>query len=491
MFRFAEIGRQIAKKDYEARLPELRANLLDLQQELRQANFPVILVLSGDDRVGIGETLSILHEWMDPRYLITSVLEDIEDGENPEYWAFWRNLPPKGRIGIIFGSWYRQTIRRGVKNPEQAAALDQAMARINFFEKELIEDGALILKFWLHLKKSELEKRMASYANQEHAPWLSLQDERKILRLYDKGRTVIERVLRGTSTREAPWRLVEGADPRYRNLSVGEFLRDELAARLKAAAAPPEPPAPRPQKLREKYMILGTLDLAKRLTRPKYERQLHEYQTRLNVLLRKAMERRQASVLLFEGWDAAGKGGIIRRIAAAMDARQYRVIPIAAPTEEEKKYHYLWRFWKHLPRGGRVTIFDRSWYGRVLVERVEGFARRDEWDRAYRELNDFEEQLTEHGILLLKFWLHIDKDEQHRRFREREKTPYKQYKITDEDWRNRKKWDEYEAAVNEMVERTSTEIAPWTLVEANDKYYARVKVLRKFCDELAEKLKVK
>ncbi len=485
MFRFAEIGRQISKKDYEARLPELRAHLLDLQQELRQADFPVILVLSGDDRVGIGETLSILYEWMDPRYLITSVLDDDEDGENPAFWRFWRNLPPRGRIGIIFGSWYRRVIRRGVKNPRKTALLDAALARINFFEKELIDDGALIVKFWLHLKKTELEKRMRSYAKRKHAPWLSLQDERDILRLYDQGQSVIERVLRGTSTHEAPWRLVEGADPRYRNLSVGEFLRDELATRLKTAV---RRRAPTPLHRREKYAVLDTLDLAKSLPRPKYEVQKKACQEQLNVLLREAMDRGQSSILLFEGWDAAGKGGIIRRITAAMDARQYRVIPIAAPTDEEKQYHYLWRFWKNLPRAGRVTIFDRTWYGRVLVERVEGFARVDEWERAYREINDFEEQLCEHGILLLKFWLHIDKAEQYRRFREREKTPYKQYKITPEDWRNRKRWNDYEAAVNEMIERTSTDIAPWTLVEANDKYYARIKALRTFSDALRSKL---
>jgi polyphosphate:AMP phosphotransferase len=488
MFHYAELGRKVDKKDYEKRVPELRASLLDLQQRLRQAKFPVIIVLSGDDRIGIAETLSILHEWMDPRSIITSVLDDPNDGENPEFWRFWVNLPPRGRIGIIFGSWYRKAIRRAVKNPDKKSQLEAALARINFFEKELADDGALILKFWLHLKKSDLEKRMRSLAKDPKAPKLSLEDERKILRLYDHGRRVIERVLRGTSSAQAPWRVVEGFDARYRNLAVGEALREELAAKLAAEA---EPPAPKPSPVihkRPPIDVLGTLDLSKRLSRSAYEKQLESQQRRLNALSHEAAESKLPCIMVFEGWDAAGKGGIIRRLTMPMDARHYRVIPIAAPTDEELSYPYLWRFWRQIPRAGRLTVFDRSWYGRVLVERVEGFARPAEWDRAYAEINDFEDQLVNHGFLLLKFWLQIDKAEQLRRFRERERTPYKQYKITPEDWRNRKKWGAYEAAVNDMLVRTSTDVAPWTLVEANDKLYARVKVLKTVCDALAKRL---
>ena len=189
-------------------------------------------------------------------------------------------------------------------------------------------------------------------------------------------------------------------------------------------------------------------------------------------------------VAVFEGWDAGGKGGAIRRLTRGLDARDYRVVPIAAPTEDERAHHYLWRFWRYLPRRGRITIFDRSWYGRVLVERVEGFAAEDEWRRAYSEINDFEAQLTDFGTVLLKFWLHITPDEQLRRFEERQGIGYKQWKITDEDWRNREKWALYESAVQDMVERTSTSAAPWTLVEGNSKRYARLKVLRTVCDAL-------
>jgi polyphosphate kinase 2 (PPK2 family) len=224
------------------------------------------------------------------------------------------------------------------------------------------------------------------------------------------------------------------------------------------------------------------------LTDSKYKKLLEKYQVRLNLLAREAKERRRSAILLFEGWDAAGKGGIIRRATAAMDARDYQVIPIAAPTDEERAHHYLWRFWRHIPRAGRVTIFDRTWYGRVLVERVEGFATEAEWRRAYSEIVDFEQQLHEHGILLLKFWAHIDMDEQLRRFEERQSTPHKHYKITDEDLRNREKWHDYELAANEMLDRTWTEFAPWHLIEANDKKFARIKVLKIICDRLGDSL---
>ena len=218
--------------------------------------------------------------------------------------------------------------------------------------------------------------------------------------------------------------------------------------------------------------------MSQAVSKKRFTTELERQQGRLNLLQRRAQERGISTILVFEGWDAAGKGGAIRRLTGALDARSYQVIPVAAPTDEERAQHYLWRFWRRLSRAGRVTIFDRSWYGRVLVERVEGFAGEHEWRRAYSEINAFEEQLVEHGIVLVKYWIHITEDEQMRRFREREKSLYKQWKLTDEDWRNRGKWSEYERAVTEMVERTSTRLAPWTLVEGNNKYFARLKVLK-------------
>ena len=230
--------------------------------------------------------------------------------------------------------------------------------------------------------------------------------------------------------------------------------------------------------------ILSSLDMSLQLPKPDYKKQLQKCQARLNQLHRKALKKKISTILLFEGPDAAGKGGAIRRITAALDARHYQVLPIAAPTDEERAHHYLWRFWRHLSRAGRINIFDRSWYGRVLVERVEGFAAENEWKRAFAEINEFEEQLTEHGILLLKYWVHISKDEQLERFKAREQTPHKRWKLTEEDWRNRERWDDYERAVNDIVEHTSTHTAPWVLVEGNDKRFSRIKVISTFCDRL-------
>jgi polyphosphate kinase 2 (PPK2 family) len=229
--------------------------------------------------------------------------------------------------------------------------------------------------------------------------------------------------------------------------------------------------------------------MTKSLTKEEYSEKLKKYQARLNLLHRKARSKKISTILVFEGWDAAGKGGAIRRTTAALDARDYQVIPIAAPTDEELAHHYLWRFWRHLGRAGRVTIFDRSWYGRVLVERIEGFAGEKEWRRSYAEINNFERELVEHGIVLLKFWVNITKDEQEARFKARQEISYKRWKLTEEDWRNRERWDDYEIAVNDMVGQTSTRIAPWVLVEGNCKRYSRIKVLKTICSRLEERLK--
>ena len=309
--------------------------------------------------------------------------------------------------------------------------------------------------------------------------------------IYDKFRAVSEHALRHTSTGVAPWIVVEGADEQYRSLTVAKILLDAMrkrvdqekkGARRVAVSAPPPPPAA------DRRDLINSLDMKLALTKKKFDKELEKYQGRLNLLSRNPKFKERSLICVFEGSDAAGKGGTIRRITGALDARQYAIVPIAAPTEEERVQPYLWRFWRHVPRIGRVTIFDRSWYGRVLVERVEGFAREEDWMRAYAEINDFEDQLVRSGAIVAKFWLAITAEEQLRRFKEREKTRFKRFKITEEDWRNRKKWDDYEHAVCDMIDRTSTEIAPWTLVEANDKLHARIKVLKTLCDRLEEAL---
>lgn len=299
-----------------------------------------------------------------------------------------------------------------------------------------------------------------------------------------------ESVIRHTSTAEAPWTIVEGFDPYYRSLTVGKVILNAIRKRLDEADKKREEiSAPPPLPSIDHLNILKTLNLDQKISKKAYQDELEKYQGTLALLTRNPKFKNITVIALFEGNDAAGKGGAIRRITGALDARYYNVIPIAAPTEEERAQPYLWRFWRHIPRRGRFTIFDRSWYGRVLVERVEKLCSEANWMRAYGEINDFEAQLVRHNIVLVKFWLSISKEEQLKRFKEREAIAFKHFKITAEDWRNREKWDEYDTAVCDMMDRTSTAIAPWTMVEANDKNFARIKILKTLCLQIETMLK--
>ncbi len=479
MFASAELGQSLSREQYDAALPELRARLLQAQLELRGGKFPVIVIVSGADGAGKGELVHRLNEWLDPRGVETHAFWGCsdEERERPPYWRFWRALPGRGRIGILFGSWYTEPILARVGGRMKRAGFDLALERIADFEQMLAADGALIVKFWLHLAKRDQKKRLRKLEKEGRLG----PDDWKHYQLYERFVRVSERAVRRTDTGAAPWHVIEATDRRHRELTAGTLLCQALRARLDRPVAPPATapaPAPRPLLRARRVSVLDRVDLSARLAEAEYERQLARQQATLSRLAWEAHARRRSLVLVFEGWDAAGKGSAIRRVTQALDPRLYRVVGIAAPTDEERAQHYLWRFWRHLPRAGFVTIFDRSWYGRVLVERVEGFARPDEWQRAYHEINAFEEQLVGHGILLAKFWLHLSPAEQLRRFKERQTVAYKRHKITDEDWRNRKKWPDYRRAVDEMVARCSTEFAPWTLVAGDDKRHARIQILK-------------
>ncbi len=526
MFEAAELGRKVSRNDYEAQEPKLRLGLLDLQQQLRNADFPVIVVFAGVDGAGKGSTVNLLNSWMDPRWLITRAYTEPsqEEAERPEFWRYWRDLPPKGRIGMFLSAWYSQPVLDRVYGRIRLDELDDKLDRIRSFESALAEDGALILKFWMHLGKDAQKKRLKSLEKDPLLSWRVTETDWKHWRKYNDFVAAAERTIMRTSIGQAPWHILEGFDPRYRHLAVGNLLmesirkhiadgvaRRQVAVQLarddssknarsttagKGKPASAQAVAQQPEPALEDSVtglptILSTLDMSKKLERKAYKTQLKKYQGKLNQLHRQASAQGISTLMVFEGWDAGGKGGAVRRCTAALDARRYQVLPFAAPTDEERAQHYLWRFWRHLGRASRVTIFDRSWYGRVLVERVEGFATQDEWMRAYAEINDFEAQLVQHGIVLLKYWLHITPEEQLKRFKAREETPYKRWKLTDEDWRNREKWPLYEAAVNDMVERTSTRLAPWTLVEGDDKLYARVKVIKTMVERLDTALKAR
>ncbi|MBI2946404.1 MAG: polyphosphate:AMP phosphotransferase [Verrucomicrobia bacterium] len=490
----AEANHRLSKKEYERLLPELRACLVQAQSSLRQANFSVVVLISGVDGAGKGEVVQRLNEWLDPRGVDTQAFwqPSDEERERPPYWRFWRTLPARGRLGIFVGSWYSQPLVDRVYGKTRNAHLDRALKRIADFERTLAEDETLVLKFALHLSKKDQRRRLRDLEKKPETHWRVLPTDWKHHQLYDRFTKTAERVIQQTHSAKTPWFVVEAADPRYRDMTVGRILLKSLQARLtqRRHQKPDKSSSERAVEVRKRGAdLLKGVDLNQSLSDKKYRKQLSKYQGKLGRLIWAANARKISTVVVFEGWDAAGKGSAIRRLTEAMDPRLYRIIPIAAPNDEERAHHYLWRFWRHIPRSGLCTIFDRSWYGRVLVERVEGFARLEEWKRAYQEINDFEEQLAESGIVVAKFWIHISKDEQLRRFKKREETAYKRYKITEEDWRNRRKWGAYEQAVNEMVVRTSTDCGRWTLIAGNDKKIARIQILKTLCRTLEAALK--
>ena len=491
MFESFELGHRISDRAYAAAEPKLRQELLQAQYELlEKKHFPVIILIGGVDGAGKGETVNILNRWMDPRHIVTHAFGEMsdEERERPRMWRYWRALPPKGRIGILFGAWHTDPIVDRVMARTGDAELTRALDEIVSFERMMADEGALILKFWFHLSKKVQKERLRALEADPKTRWRVTDTDWKRFKLYDSFRAVSETALQETSTGYAPWTVVEGTDPNYRYLAVGRALLDALRNRLAGGAQAASRPAALPEPALDGRTVLSGVDYSHQLAHKPYNRALEKYQGELNLLSRQKKFRNRSLIIVFEGVDAAGKGSTIRRVSGALDARHYQIIPIAAPTEEERAQPYLWRFWRHLPRTGRVTIFDRSWYGRVLVERVERFCSHQDWMRAYHEINEFEEQLTEAGGVVVKFWLTVTKDEQLRRFRERQKSPFKNFKLTPVDWRNRKKWNDYQRAVCEMIERTSTARAPWFVIPSNDKNYARIEVLKTLCERVAAAL---
>jgi polyphosphate:AMP phosphotransferase len=492
MFESAELGHRVDRAEYETLVPKLRAALLDVQmQVVEAAAFPVLLLSAGTAGGGRADVVNLLVEWMDPRH-VTALAPDLATREGhlrQPTWRYGQELPPKGKLGVFYGSWYTPLIEDRVYRRIGASGLAQALDEIIGFERMLVDEGALIVKVWTYLNKKAQRKRFDDLEADPSTAWRVTKRDWQHHERYQRFRSISEQVLRQTSTAEAPWTVVAAAEPRYRNLTIARTLLDAMRTRLERGKLTPmrrvAPPAPASIDARN---VVAELDLAKGLSDSAYAKRFPAARARLAALSRAKAFRDVAVAVVFEGNDAAGKGGAIRRLTSALDLRSYRVVPIAAPTEEERAQPYLWRFWRHVPHKGHFVIFDRSWYGRVLVERVEGFAAESDWMRAYREIVEFETSLVRCEIVVVKFWLAISKDEQLKRFREREQTPFKRFKITDEDWRNRKKWNAYERAVCDMVDRTSTDIAPWHLVEANDKKWARVRILEIICDAIENAL---
>ncbi|EHR69857.1 polyphosphate:AMP phosphotransferase [Burkholderiales bacterium JOSHI_001] len=492
MFESANLTHTVPKAAFQREQAALRAALLNAQYDLNlDGRFPVLILIAGVEGAGKGETVNLLNEWMDPRHIRTTAFgaPSDEELERPPAWRFWRALPPKGRIGIFFGAWHTLPIVQRVMGQIDEGEFASAIGDIQRLEKMLCDEGVLLLKYWFHISKDQQRKRLKALEKDPQTRWRVTDTDWSYFKLYDRFVSVCEPFVRQTSTAQAPWIVVPGVDPNFRALSVGRHLLAALRARLddKPARTRPRKALPLPAH-DDQVNVLSALVSKPPMPRAAYVKELQHWQGRLALASRHARFKRLSVVVVFEGNDGAGKGGAIRRVTQALDARLYDNIPVAAPSEEERAQPYLWRFWRRLPRRGRFAFFDRSWYGRVLVERVERLCSHADWMRAYGEINDFESALLRHQVVLVKFWLAIDKDEQYRRFKQREQVAFKRFKITAEDWRNREKWDAYTTAVCDMVDHTSTASAPWTLVEANDKYRARIQVLRTLCEAVEQAL---
>lgn len=483
MLEQVDLSKSISKKEYEAVLDPLRWRLSALQEQAKDAGVCTVIVFEGWDAAGKGTLINRLATALDPRgfkvHPISAPTE--EEALRPFLWRFWTRLPAKGQIGIFDRSWYGDVLIGRVEKLIPRKRWQRSYEEILEFERQLADDGVILIKFWLHIDKREQKKRFKKLERDPALSWKVGKGEWRRHRQYDKYLLAVEEMLERTNTAFAPWTVVEATDRRFARVKMYETviagLERALArpSRSATAAGPSVPQAIGPVAVQTG--MLDHADLTKTLGQAEYTKRLDDLQEELFRLEHEIYTYRIPVVIAYEGWDAAGKGGNIKRLTLGLDPRGYEVIPVGAPTDDEKAHHYLWRFWRHLPKAGHIVIFDRTWYGRVLVERVEGFCAREDWERAYREINEFEGQLVSFGTVLIKFWLHISKEEQLRRFQERETVEHKKYKITPEDWRNREKWDLYKAAITDMLQRTSTTYAPWTIVEANSKYYGRIKAL--------------
>jgi len=495
MLELVDLDRQISREEYEKVFPGLEIALGECQRAARAAGVPVLVVFEGWDAAGKGTMINRLTQALDPRGFKVHPICAPDENERlrPWMWRFWNALPADGKIAVFDRSWYGNVLIGRMEKLVGRKEWEQAYDDIQVFERQLTDAGAVIVKFWLHISRCEQKRRLKAIEKNAATAWKVGKEEWRQNRKYGEWVELIEEMLARTSTARAPWTIVEATHGRFARVKVFETVVQAVRAELDRRAAHPTEkrrpmPKPKPSPTRRRT-LLDRVDLSLSLPRDKYEKELAKRQEQLFELEHELYAARIPVVIAYEGWDAGGKGGNIKRLTAGLDPRGYEVVPVAAPTDEEKAHHYLWRFWRNLPKAGHITIFDRSWYGRVLVERVEGFCAEAEWKRAFREICEFERQLAEFGTVVVKFWLHISPEEQLARFKARQVDAHKQWKITDEDWRNREKLPQYEVAVAEMLERTSAAYAPWTILEANCKLHARIKALTTVANAIKKALR--
>ena len=479
---------QPSKEEMEQRLKKARARLEQQQILMKEKKLPVLVLLEGWGAAGKGSVLGKIIKNIDPRFFKVAVMDEPteEEARKPFLYRHFVKIPEAGKFVFMDSGWMSEVTREKLRGELSEQEYKKKIESIKRFERQLTDNGYLLMKFFFQIDEKEQKKRLDKLADDKNTSWRVSEHDVWQNKHYDKCMDVYEQYLCDTNQPSAPWYLVDAKDKKWAQLQILETLVQGIDTALQnSTLAVPLLQNAFPLKPIEK---LADVALDKTLTEEEYDTLLNQYQKRLRKLHNELYRKKIPVIIAYEGWDAAGKGGNIKRITEALDPRGYEVHPIASPEPHEKARHYLWRFWNRLPKTGHVAIFDRTWYGRVMVERLEGFCSENDWQRAYVEINEFEKELADWNAVIVKFWVQIDKDTQLARFKERENTPEKRWKITDEDWRNREKWDLYEEAVNEMLQKTNTAYAPWHILESNDKKYARIKALKTVIEAIEKKM---
>lgn len=469
------------KKEIEA----LSDELARLQRLMKKEEIPVIIAVEGWGASGKGILINNFILPLDPRGFCVYTIKDENDEESryPFLRRFMTKTPKKGEISIFDRSWYRRVLNDHIEERVAPERFTQDIEEINDFEKLFTDDGFLLIKLFLNISKSEQKKRLKELSENKETAWRVTQDDIKHNKQYDKYEKVFHKIRELTDKKDAHWKIVDANDLDEASVNIMKYLAEVFAKKLSEHENKPKRERADMKKTPE-TAHLSSVDLSADIEKKDYKKELFEYQEKLSRIHNRLYLKKQPVAVVFEGWDAAGKGGAIKRLTQAFDPRGYRVVSTPAPTPDELAHHYLWRFWNNIPKTGHIAIFDRSWYGRLMVEPIEGFCNSEEYERAFNEINNFEKHLTNSGMKIIKFFIHISPDEQLKRFYDRKNNPLKAWKLTDEDFRNREKWDEYVYAIERMIENTSTPYAPWHIIAGDSKKYARIEVQKTVINEL-------
>jgi AMP-polyphosphate phosphotransferase len=474
-----DLDKSMGDKEFSKKMDLLKPRLGAMQRKARETGRPVMVVFEGWDSTCMSRIVNDYIRCLDPRgFELHPIYEPTEEElDHPFMWRFLVRTPERGRMAIFDQSWYSRTLEERLRGKDNAVPL-RSLEEISAFERQMAADGCTIIKFFLHMSRKEHRKREDKAHKGGVKRCVLAREALDHHREYETFLPIVEGMLERTSRPFAPWTVVEAEDDNFALCKVIEHSINVLEKVTADNSIEPTALAPKADRYPAKPLSLKDIDLSVSEDPDEYRDKLKKYQEKVAELQCRLATKKIPMIIALEGWDAAGKGGDILRLTDNLDPRGYRVVPIAAPNDIELAHHYLWRFHTQFPRNGHIAIFDRTWYGRVLVERVEGYSKPEVWGRAYTEINEMEEMLADSGAALVKIWLQIDKETQLKRFNERGTDEDKMWKITPDDWRNREKWDQYELAVEEMLMRTSTKKAPWTVVESNDKYYSRIKFLK-------------